>query len=179
MDYLATMNELIDAIKQWPVIVQGALGSALFWVISVLAQKLMKLSTEHLSRRNKIERISWLISRDTKHEAFGGAKNYAQASHAVSSLVYRSLRPAYRGFLWLGLGLIASSISEIGVAIGGVGMVYYFLKAYEVVSPIGIEENTKEAQKKVRQELVKLGVYPEVILNDVDNKLPQSSDIND
>jgi hypothetical protein len=81
--------------------------------------------------------------------------------------------------LWLGLGLIASSISEIGVAIGGVGMVYYFLKAYEVVSPIGIEENTKEAQKKVRQELVKLGVYPEVILNDVDNKLPQSSDIND
>lgn len=167
------MSELIDAIKQWPVIVQGALGSALFWLILVLAQKLVKLSAEHFSRRNESQRISWLISRDAKHEAFGGATDYAHASFAVSSLVYRSLRPVYRGFLWLGLGLIASSISEIGLAVGGMGLVYYFLKAYEVVSPISPEENTKEAHRKVREELVNLGVYPEAVLDNVVNEPPQ------
>ncbi|MBG0761837.1 hypothetical protein BOO22_20775 [Vibrio cidicii] len=143
-------------VKDWPVIVQGALGSALFWLVSLLAQKAFTYGFKYYSNRSKTNRLSWLISRDSKHEAFGGTSDHATAAYATSALIYRSLRPVYKGVVWLGLGLIASAFSPLGLAIGGVGLTYYFLKAYDVVSPISIEENTQEQWDKVRGELNEL-----------------------
>ena len=151
-----TLNELIDAMKEWPVIIQGALGSGLFWLILLLAQKAFMISSSYFSKRSKEERISWLISRDAKHEAFGGTKDFSQAAYATSALIYRSLRPVYRGFLWLGLGLVIYPFFELGLTIGGIGLIYFCLKAYEVVSPFSLDENTPEAWEKVRKEIIDL-----------------------
>ena len=146
--------EMIEAIKDWPVIVQGALGSALFWLISLIAQRAVAVGVEKISNHSNNERLSWLVSRNAKHEAFGGTQDSAKAAYATSSLIYRSLRPVYKGVTWLGLGLIASAFTPIGLAIGGVGLTYYFLKAYDVVSPISFEENTQEEWDKVHNELL-------------------------
>ncbi len=146
--------EIIEAIKDWPVIVQGALGSALFWLISLVAQRIVAIGVVKASKHSNQERLSWLVSRNAKHEAFGGTRDDAKAAYATSSLIYRSLRPVYKGVIWLGLGLVASVFTPIGLAIGGVGLTYYFLKAYDVVSPISFEENTKEEWDKVRTELL-------------------------
>tara|TARA_R110002124_G_scaffold226254_1_gene391428 strand:+ start:683 stop:1201 length:519 start_codon:yes stop_codon:yes gene_type:complete len=154
------LNEIIEIIKGWPGIVQGALGSGLFWLILLLGKELSAKATLYFSKKGKARRIGWLISRDCKHEAFGGTNDYARAAYATSCLIYRSLRHAYMGFMWLGLGCIAYTVADIGLAIGGVGLVYYFLKAYDVVSPFGEEENTPEEWKKVHQELVELQILP-------------------
>ncbi len=164
------LSELIEIVKEWPVIIQGAMGSALFWLVLLLAQKFFELSSKYFSRRSKEQRISWLVSRDAKHEAFGGADDYAQSAYATSTLIYRSLRPVYRGFLWLGLGLVVYPFTDIGLAIGGIGLIYYFLKAYEVVSPLNIEENTPEEWQKVEEELVELGA----ITSSLDKKTNKS-----
>ena len=150
------MSELVEVIKGWPVIIQGALGSALFWLVLVLAQKLFEISANNFSKRSKEQRISWLISRMAKFEAFGDENDDARSAFATSVLVYRSLRHAYKGFLWLGLGLLVFTFDEIGLAIGGIGLTYHFLKAYDVISPFKDEENTSEERQRVRDELAKL-----------------------
>jgi len=157
------LSELIEIVKEWPVIVQGALGSALFWLILLLAQKVFDLSSIYFSGYSKEQRISWLVSRDAKHEAFGGTIDSSQAAYATSTLIYRSLRPVYRGFLWLGLGLVISPFIELGLTIGGIGLIYFFLKAYEVVSPISSDENTPEEWQKVQQELADLGILHKTV----------------
>lgn len=142
-------------IKQWPVIIQGALGSAVFWVFLLLAQKLIAAASLYYSKRSKEQRLSWLVSRECKHEAFGGADD-ARAAYSTSCLIYRSLRHCYKGFLWLGLGLITYPFIELGLVIGGVGMVYFFSKAFEVVAPFKEGENTTENWSNVRNEILEL-----------------------
>jgi hypothetical protein len=156
------LNDLIEIVKQWPAIIQGALGSGLFWLTLNLAQKVFKWSSLHFSKYSKSQRISWLISREAKHGAFGGAIDNSEAAYCTSVLIYRSLRFVYMGFLWLGLGLVISPFIESGLVIGGMGLIYFFLKAYEVVSPISADENTPEAWQETKQELIDLDVLPEL-----------------
>lgn len=147
------LNEVVGMVKNWPVIVQGALGSALFWLISLVAQKVIASGIRYYSNRSKDNRMSWLVSRDAKHQAFGGEADSSTAAYATSALIYRSLRPVYKGIVWLGFGLIASAFSPLGLAIGGIGLAYYFLRAYDVVSPMSLEEHTQENRDKVVSEL--------------------------
>lgn len=156
----AILIELIEVVKDWPVIVQGALGSGLFWIILLIAQKSFDFGVSYLSKHSKQQRSSWLVSRYAKLKAFGGSKDKVEAVYSISAVSYRSLRPLYKGFMWLSLGLITYPFNEFGIAIGGIGAVYFFLKAYEVVSPINSELNTAEEIRKVHQELVELGVIP-------------------
>ena len=147
------MNEIIVIVKEWPVIVQGALGSALFWLILLIAQKASALGASFFSNRSKAQRFSWLVSRECKHDAFGGTSTDARAAYSTSCLIYRSLRHCYKGLMWLALGLIAFPFFDIGLVIGGFGMIYFFSKAFEVVAPFKKNENTPEEWEKIQKEL--------------------------
>jgi hypothetical protein len=147
------LNDIIQIIKEWPVIVQGALGSALFWLVLLIVQRASSLGILYFSNHSRTQRFSWLISRECKHEAFGGAETDAKAAYATSCLIYRSLRHCYKGLMWLALGLIVYPFFDIGLVIGGFGMVYFFSKAFEVVAPFKENENSPEEWKKVKKEL--------------------------
>ncbi|WP_024594258.1 MULTISPECIES: hypothetical protein [unclassified Pseudoalteromonas] len=60
------MSELMDAVMKWPIIVQGALGSGLFWIILLLGQKIVDKASDAYSHKSKKARISWLISSQFK-----------------------------------------------------------------------------------------------------------------
>ena len=47
------MTESINLVKAWPVIIQGALGSALFWILLVVAQRAFNFTSEYFSKRSK------------------------------------------------------------------------------------------------------------------------------
>ena len=167
------MDQIFEIVKEWPVIVQGALGSALFWLVLLAFQKLSNFGASFFSNFSKKERIAWLISRHAKHEAFGGTDNNSLAAYATSALIYRSLRYAYRGFTWLGLGLIGFFFTDISLIVGGSGLIYYFLKAYEVVSPFKDGENTPEAWLAVEKELIDLEALPSAAERDETNNSMQ------
>jgi hypothetical protein len=153
------MEGFIEIIKAWPIIVQGALGSALFWLLMIIGQKLASFSAAYMSKRSKQKRISWLVTRTCKHDAFSNLDN-AAASYAVSVLIYRSLQSAYKAFLWLGFGFVIDGVFDFGLFIGALGFVYYLLKAFDVVSPFKENENTQEENDKVINELKELGTLP-------------------
>lgn len=145
------MQELIEAIKAWPVIVQGALGSALFWLVLLIGQKATVAATEAYSRHSKDLRISWLTTAMIKYQ--GAIEN--RTDNAVM-LLYRSARHLYKGIMWLALGLSIQSLLDVSGIIGFAGCIYYLLKAYAVVAPMDRSEDWEKRLQEINKELSEL-----------------------
>lgn len=129
------MSELIDAIVKWPIIIQGALGSALFWLVLLIAQKAAYKLLEIYSHKSKAARKSWLVSSQFKYALGMGTLGHIEKAHFFSVLIYRSTRHSYKALMWLVLGLIANTFeSPLGI-VGYLGALVYLLRAFEVVSP--------------------------------------------
>jgi len=148
------MSELINIIKEWPVIIQGALGSALFWLILLLGQKLNQFISKKYSFHSKRTRISYLRSKQFKY--YTDIASVQEQTRGFSILTYRALRHIIKSFMWLAMGLITNSLFYPLGVIGYVGALYFLFQAYEVVSPIEENENSELELKKVTEELDKL-----------------------
>ena len=149
------MHDLIEAIKAWPVIIQGALGSALFWLVLAGGQKLFLFVSKQFSHVSKQARRSWLISARMKYQGAVADTEIGQIAGATM-LVYRASRHTLRALMWLTLGLMFESfLSPIGI-IGYGGCLYYLFRAYGVVSPIDSDEDLTAALEKVNAEYAEL-----------------------
>lgn len=153
------MEDLWNSIRDWPAIVQGALGSALFWLFLSLMQRIFDWSSKMYGKHSTAARSSWLISHLTKCEAFDGSGG-SYAAFNVSTLVYRSLRPFYRAIMWLCIGLILQLTLEINGVIGFIGCLFYLFKAYEVISPLPDDFDHKGEADLCIKELQEMGVLP-------------------
>jgi hypothetical protein len=51
------MEQVVEIILAWPAIVQGALGSGLFWLILLLGQKSSSVSTSKYLRFSNKQRL--------------------------------------------------------------------------------------------------------------------------
>ena len=149
------MQELIDAIKAWPVIVQGALGSALFWIFLLVGQKLAMYAAGKYSHISKKARISWLTNEQAKCCASLTQSSEEFATYATI-ILYRTSRHLIKAAMWLVLGLISQSIlSELGI-VGFVGSLYYLFKAYEVVAPMNDDKYNQERLDQISAERKRL-----------------------
>jgi hypothetical protein len=149
------MQELFVSIKAWPVIVQGALGSGLFWLVLRIGQWLTNKASAKYSHISKEARLSWLINAQTKYE---GASTDKELSHvaSVSTLSYRAMRYLFRALQWMTLGLVIQSFVELPAVVGYIGCLYYLFKGYEVVAPIRAEDDTVAKLMKVNEEIESL-----------------------
>jgi hypothetical protein len=150
------MQELIAAVKAWPIIIQGALGSALFWLVLLLGQKGVQALARKYSHMSKKARISWLISEKARCLASMSEDHDSFATYATVML-YRASRHLLRALMWLVLGLTATTMfSWLGI-VGYVGCLYYLFKSYEIVAPADISRDSAERLTQVEIELDKLG----------------------
>lgn len=157
------MKELIDAIQAWPVIVQGALGSALFYFIMQGCQSLIKWISQKYSYHSKKARLDWLINQKQKYKGILSEANIGSTPnenniniiYTVTALNYRAARYFYKSIMWLVMGLIFQDLLFLGDIIGFMGSFYYLLKAYEVISPIERKErdNAKAILEKINNEI--------------------------
>lgn len=144
------METLINTVKEWPVIIQGALGSGLFWIILLIGQKTVIYCSKKYSHKSKQDRISWLTSGQFKY-ATVLADGHAAKAHCFAVIIYRSLRPFYRAAMWMTLGLITNSfIQPLGI-VGFIGTLYYLFKAFEVVAPIEDIDDIEKATKRFNE----------------------------
>lgn len=140
------MTDLIEIIKNWPIIVQGALGSALFWAFLVAAQKLVIYGSEKYSYHTKQSRISWLVSATHKYMPVG--EDGKEETLSIATLIYRSIRHFYKSMMWLALGLIINIFIHPFGVIGFIGSLYFLFKASEIVSPI---EDGVDVERKLEE----------------------------
>jgi hypothetical protein len=119
---------IVKTILQWPVIVQGALGSALFWLILVLGQtaiglisrRATKFSTDwrkkSLTREYIARRLFWDDDRDVNILGF-------------NLCIYHGLQFGFRGLVFVTLGFISGQVIPVFGIVGYLGALYFFLRA--------------------------------------------------
>ena len=147
------MDSFISIFKDWPVLVQGAIGSALFWLVLTLFQKSYSRFEVYVSHKSLKQRKSWLVSHIVQLKALS-SKEHISRGYYTSILVYRSLRQFYKAIMWLSLGLIITTLFYPLGVIGYMGCIYYMLKAFEVVKPIELGGTDKKDElDKLQKEL--------------------------
>ena len=149
------MDDLVQIFKNWPVLIQGAVGSALFWLVLKLIKKGYEIVEQSLSHRSLRQRKSWLISNIARLKALS-SKEHTSRSYYASMLIYRSLRHLFNGIIWLSFGLIVNTLFNPMGIIGFVGCIYFMLKAFETVKPINSENLDKETELSSFQDELKL-----------------------
>lgn len=146
------MSEFIDIINDWPGIVQGALGSALFWLFLAIAPKSLffvfgKFSHKSLKLRKRKLKMDLI-----KYEAISSDITSDQ-TYALTGLTYTCLRELISAFLWLTLGLISMTFIPLLGVVGFSGALYYFLLAQRITSTIDTDIDSSEVMESINKEL--------------------------
>lgn len=149
------MESLINIVRDWPILLQGAIGSALFWIILTAIQKIYEITETYISHRSLKQRKSWLINNIIRLKALVSQEHSVRGYYS-SMLLYRSFRHLFKGIMWLSLGLIFNSLLSPTGIVGYIGCIYYMLKAFEVVKPVDTEKLEKEAELEKLQDELKL-----------------------
>ena len=147
------MEKVIAAIQDWPVLMQAAIGSGLFWLLLVVGQWLTTSLSTQFSNLSKQRRKSVLLTEIIKLRALKTSLDEVLGGSYASILWYRASRRVVMGLIWLTLGLIFGSIVDVLGIVGFIGCLYYLFSALNVVGTVSfegdIDEKIKEMEKKL------------------------------
>ena len=147
------MQTTLDIIKDWPIIVQGALGSGLFWLVLLIGQKVTSDLTQKYAQHSKKSRLCWLVNRSAILRAnLSGTDN--EFSVYAMIMVYRASRYLFRALMWMALGLLSQVFIEPVSIIGFVGCLYYLFKGFNIVS--GTDESREELDSELKTTLAEI-----------------------
>lgn len=148
------MNEVVQEILKWPVIVQGALGSGVFWVILFLGQKIVLFLSGRLSRYSTKKRIGSLRIESLKYKIT--LNNQPHRASFIGILLYKAVGRTTLGLVWLTLGLAFQSIIPVFGLIGFVGALYHFFNAWQIFRPLDTEVDREGRINEIAQEISEL-----------------------
>ena len=148
------MQEIFNAIKDWPVILQGALGSAAFWVFLMSGQKLIEIGHSSTISLLAGARKSALINERIRLSTLT-ATGIHKPLHS-SMLIYRMSRHLLKALIWMVLGNIFDSLIGVFAIIGYLGALYYLFKALDVVKPIKYDGDVQARINEINAELSSL-----------------------
>ena len=145
------LERLVNAVTDLPVIVQGALGSALFALVLYVGQKVLAAVIARLSQSSKKRRKHTLLDELAILSA-ASADDMASETYYGVVVLFRTARYLVRGIIWLTLGLVfESTISVFGI-IGYIGCLYYLFQALRLVDG-GEAENAKQRLEEIKTAL--------------------------
>lgn len=116
--------DIIKIITDWPVIVQGALGSALFWAVLEIGQRVAKSATTRFTEDKFAARAFALTALEAKNE-FG---EFARFMCMYAALNYFA-KAAIVAVLSLALGSVLDVFASVGFLIS----VYFLFRALAFV----------------------------------------------
>lgn len=146
------MQDFLNAIKEWPVIVQGALGSALFWGVSFVTQLAIEKGQKSTSAFTKKSKRRALRNERLRLSALKAKSESSKANYATY-LIYTMSRPLITGLIWMVLGNIFATFMGVFSTIGYVGAFYYFLSALNIIKPIKYEGDIDDRLEEIKVKL--------------------------
>ena len=153
--------EFINTILDMPVILQGALGSFLFWIMYEATKRVIGLISNFSSKYNKEWRIEHLLL-EQGHSIQECSKDEELINRARSSCLHMALNRAIQGIIYLCFGLLSSVyLGQLSMVAYAIALIYFFraLKAshIEVVSSKDKEWHINRI-KEIKEELSKLNL---------------------
>ena len=116
--------DLIKTITDWPVIIQGALGSALFWAIIEFGQRVARRTADRLSK-DKVT-ANWFAL--AAHEA-----PPPMVEHARFICLYGSLHYMLKALVTIAVSFAINPILDVFASVGYLISVYFLFRALAFV----------------------------------------------
>lgn len=148
------MDRIISGILEWPVIVQGALGSGLFWIILYCGQKLVTLVSEKFSKISRQSKISALREDTIKYQIT--LPENSDRSAQIAILLYLALRRITKGLIWMTLGFSFQSVIPVFGLVGYLGALYYLFIALRTFRPIDAGVDKGKRIEELKSEIAEL-----------------------
>ncbi|UVL37136.1 hypothetical protein LOY43_12125 [Pseudomonas sp. B21-041] len=149
------MEKLIASIQDFPVIVQGALGSALFALALYIGQKVAAYCFDSFRANSKKSRIRQLKEQYIRLRALS-SEDRAESAYFASLLWLRASRHVVKALIWLTLGLAFGSAFEPLSIVGFMGAIYYLFFALNIVKPISYDGDVQQKLVEIKEEMEKV-----------------------
>jgi hypothetical protein len=145
------MNNLIKEILEWPIILQGALGSFLFWMLLSGGQKLTSFLVEKFSKYSKTKKLRILQEELLKLKIATG--DSINRPSYLAALIYRALRHVVLGLIWLTLGFASEAVIPTFEIVGFLGALFYFFNALSVFRTVSASDDSEKRIKELEAEI--------------------------
>lgn len=150
------MEKFILAVQDWPVLIQGAIGSAIFWLVLLVGQRGARYCAGIIRTYSKDKQETYLRNEFIRYNAVreGGSIQIGGAYAAM--LWYRASRNVIVGLIWLSLGLIFGSVVSVFGIVGFFGCIYHLFGALNIVGPINHEGDVEKKIAEIAEKLARL-----------------------
>lgn len=149
------LDRFVTAVSDWPVVLQGALGSALFATLLFGGQRATAALSGWMRSRSKLSRQEYLFELLLRLEAVSSTESVDTAKYAAV-LVYRAMRHLMKALIWLTLGLAMGSVISVLGIVGFAGCLFYLFKSLNVLAPTELTPDVAQKVAEARAELEQL-----------------------
>nr|WP_298115038.1 hypothetical protein [uncultured Pseudomonas sp.] len=135
--------DVLNEILEWPVIVQGALGSFLFWALFKLGDFLARYSTKRLSREKKVAHYFSLLWHSEDIDSTG--------EYAYQVCIYGALHYLIKALVFITLAFIASTFNEVFFIIGLTIAAYFLFRSISYIPHSDSHGTPEDAKNKLAE----------------------------
>lgn len=145
--------DLVNRILEWPVIVQGALGSLLFWIIFTAGQKIVRLTTSKIEEDKKLG-SSW--GRSARDEFYKG--NTSSSNYSFFVCIYGSIHYFLKFTLAVFISHLIDETIPVFAYVGYAFAIYFLFRSMSYVTHFGVfqSEDKKAGRKHPGEEVKKI-----------------------
>ena len=141
--------EIINKILEWPVIVQGMVGSFLFWAIFTIGQKIIEISTKKIKEDKKLGH-SW--GKSARNDFYTG--NYLSSNYSFFICIYGAIHYFLKFVIVIFISLILKDFVPVFSYVGYTIAFYYIFRSISYVTHFSAfeAEDRKNGKKHPREE---------------------------
>ncbi|MCD6019496.1 MAG: hypothetical protein K0S53_2617 [Bacteroidetes bacterium] len=121
--------KIVNEILNWPVLIQGILGSFLFWVIFTIGQKSFTLLNNKIKSDNKTGSHFGKFARDTFYQ-----KQYEFSTYSFFICIYGAIHYFLKFVLAVFLSYIVSTLIPVFAYVGYILALYFIFRAMTYVT---------------------------------------------
>ena len=122
------MKEIVDTITEWPVIVQGALGSGMFWLILTILPKVWNGIITRFNSEKHIANSFGIIAHQAVHDG-----DHSRSTTGFLFCIYGAIHYLTKAFLILYLSSLFSSGLYVFELVGKFIGIYLIFRALSYV----------------------------------------------
>jgi hypothetical protein len=135
--------EIINKILEWPVIVQGALGSFLFWLLFTISQKAFNFLNKKVRKEKELGSYFGRTARKQFRE-----NNFTLSSYSFFVCIYASIHYFLKFTLTVFISVIVLDFIPIFAYVGYLIAIYFIFRALSYVTHFNTFEEEEEKNQK-------------------------------
>ena len=139
--------EIVKKILEWPVIVQGALGSFLFWLLFTIGQKTFNFFNKKFRKEKELGGFFGRTARDQFKK-----ENYTLSTYSFFTCIYASIHYFLKFTLTAFISFIIAGLIPVFAYVGYTIAIYFIFRALSYVTHFRTFEKEDERKSKIKDD---------------------------